>query len=97
MMHALTKKNANDAAKRDFANALLQYRLSAQESPDHAAPWFGIQMVAKEQHNTTLADSAFAAIRARNAAPSATGAQHDMTDSTLIKLRKKMKGAPPIS
>ena len=94
---AAKKKNAADEAKRDYASALLQYRLSARESPDHAAPWFGIQMVAKEQDNKALADSAFAAIRARNAAPSASGAQHDMSDSTLKKLRTKMKSAPPIS
>lgn len=94
---AAKKKNDAAGAKRLYAEALLQYRQSAKESPDHAAPWFGIQMVAKEQDNKALADSAFASIRARNAAPSASGAQHDMSDSTLNKLRSKMKVAPPIS
>jgi hypothetical protein len=93
---AAKKKNDAAGAKKQYADALLQYRQAAKDSPDHAAPWFGIQMVAKEQNNTSLADSAFAAIRARNAAPAATGAQHDMSDSTLNKLRTKMKGAPPI-
>lgn len=90
------KKNDAAGAKRIYAEALLQYRQSAKASPDHAAPWFGIQMVAKEQDNKALADTALAAIRARNSMPSGTVAPHDMSDSTLNKLRSKMKGAPPI-
>jgi hypothetical protein len=93
---AAKKKSDAAGAKQLYAEALLQYRRSAKDSPDHAAPWFGVQMVAKEQGNKALADSAFAAIRARNTAPAGTAGQHDMSDSTLNKLRTKMKGAPPI-
>jgi len=94
---ALKEKNDAAGSRKLYEQALVQYRLAAKESPDHVAPWFGIQMVANEFGNKALVDSAFAAIRARNAVPSATGAQHDMSDSTLDKLRSKMKGAPPIS
>lgn len=91
-------KKLSDAAgaKRLYAEALLQYRQSVRASPNHAAPWFGVQMVAKEQNSKALADSALAAIRALSPSSPTSGAQPDLSDSTLSKRRMKMKGAPPI-
>ncbi|HVZ47836.1 MAG TPA: hypothetical protein VG916_03560 [Gemmatimonadaceae bacterium] len=74
--------------KKDYAGALAKYRAAADLAPQHAAPLFGIYMVAKEQKNTALADSALAEIRKRNG-PLA-GAPHEMSDSALKALHESM-------
>jgi len=59
--------------KKDYDKALEQYRIAAKASPDHAAPWFGINMVAGATKNKALGDSALAEIRKRNAVEPHTG------------------------
>jgi hypothetical protein len=85
--------------RKAFAPALLEYRLAADRAPQHSAPLFGIYMVARATNNDALADSAMAAIRARNGplAPTGAGAPHPMTDSSLKALHAKMKKGSKVS
>lgn len=83
---ALDSGNALFRAKV-YDAALTQYRRAAAEAPQHAAPLFGIYMVARATNNKTMADSAMAGIRARNAVP-----PHDLPDSAeLRKIHAKVK------
>ena len=50
---------------KNFPGALAQYRLAAERAPEHAAPLFGIYMVAQATGNARLADSALAGIQSR--------------------------------
>lgn len=75
--------------KKAYEAALERYRLAAQGSPAHAAPLFGIYMVARAQKNTSLADSALTAIRARSPAAPAV---HD--DTTAMKKATEGAGDP---
>ena len=79
--------------KKDYANALTAYRHASDLAPQHTAPFFGIYMVAGATNNKLLADSALAAIRARNGPLPTTesGAPHSMSDSALKELRARMK------
>lgn len=73
--------------KKAYAAALIQYEAAAKASPRHAAPLFGVYMVARATSNTALADSAMAGIRARNAVP-----PHDLPDSAALrKIHAKVK------
>ena len=68
---ALDSANAAFRAGRLDA-ALAGYRIAAARAPEHAAPYYGIFMVARRTRNAALADSATSAIRARtrqNGAP----------------------------
>lgn len=65
--------------KKAYAAALTQYRLASTRSPRHAAPYFGIYMVAQATHNPTLSDSALANIRANNGVAPMPGAAHSDT------------------
>jgi hypothetical protein len=76
---ALDSGNVHYRAGRLDA-ALVAYRTAAQHAPDHAAPWYGVFMVAQQQKNATLADSAMAAIRAR------TSSAATLTDSTMSQV-----------
>ncbi len=68
--------NAVAAARLDSGNvafrvkqydvALGYYRGAADAVPNHAAPWYGIYMVAQATKNTALADSALKAVAIRN-------------------------------
>jgi hypothetical protein len=68
--------NAAAAARLDSGNvafrvkqydvALGFYRGAADAVPNHAAPWYGIYMVAQATKNTALADSALKAVAIRN-------------------------------
>lgn len=68
--------NAVAAARLDSGNvafrvkqydvALGFYRGAADAVPNHAAPWYGIYMVAQATKNTALADSALKAVAIRN-------------------------------
>ena len=82
--------------KKDYAGALAKYREAAGLAPQHTAPIFGIYMVAKEQKNTALADSALAEIRKRSGPLS--GGPHGMSDSALKALHDSLnaKGMPAI-
>ncbi len=52
--------------KKQFADALVHYRHASELAPQHAAPFFGIYMVARATGNSLMADSALADIRLRN-------------------------------
>lgn len=73
---ARTALDAGNAAYRakQFDAALAQYRAAAAAAPEHAAPWFGIYMVANDMKNTSLADSAMSHAKALSADPAALDA-----------------------
>ena len=78
--------------KKAYPAALAQYRLAAARAPRHAAPFFGIYMVAQATANKVLADSALANIRANNATAPASGFDH--SDTSLSKVRASGKKGP---
>ena len=51
---------------KEYKLALSQYRLAATLAPAHAAPWYGVYMVAGALHDKALADTAMAAVNARS-------------------------------
>ena len=77
-MNALEAGNAAYRAKQ-FDVALARYREAAVAAPAHAAPWFGVYMVANEMKNTALADSAMGNVKALSADPAALGAHAKVT------------------
>jgi hypothetical protein len=52
--------------KKEYASALAYYRSASTLAPQHAAPLFGIYLVARATNNVAMADSALAGIRQRN-------------------------------
>ncbi|MBL0172054.1 MAG: hypothetical protein IPP90_15285 [Gemmatimonadaceae bacterium] len=78
---ALNALNAGNTAYRakQFDVALASYREAAVAAPAHAAPWFGMYMVASEMKNTALADSAMGHVKSLSADPSALGAHAKVT------------------
>jgi hypothetical protein len=60
---ALDAGNAAYRAKR-MDVALADFRAAAVAAPTHAAPWFGVYMVAGALNNTALADSAMVHVKA---------------------------------
>jgi hypothetical protein len=78
--------------KKAYTAALAQYRLASMRSPRHAAPYFGIYMVAQATKNTKLADSALANIRANNGVPPMPGFDH--SDTIGAKARAGVKKGP---
>lgn len=62
---ALDAGNAAYRAK-DYTLALSEFEKAAKLSPPHAAPWFGIYMVAQVRKDTKAADAALEEIRQRN-------------------------------
>jgi hypothetical protein len=76
--------------KKQFAAALVHYREASELAPQHAAPFFGIYMVARATGNTAMADSALAAIRVRNGPlPPAPRSLHDSVLGRMHELAKK--------
>ena len=71
---AIDAGNASYRAK-DYALALTEFEKAAALSPQLAAPWFGIYMVAQVRKDSEAADAALAEIRKRGEAPAATGAK----------------------
>lgn len=67
---ALDAGNEAYRAKR-MDDALASYRAAAAAAPSHAAPWFGVYMVAGAMKNTALADSAMARVKALSQDPGA--------------------------
>lgn len=53
----------------NFEAALGHYRAAALKAPGHAAPWYGVHMVAQKLGRPALADTALAAVRERTDAP----------------------------
>ena len=76
--------------RKAFAAALKHYEAASALAPQHAAPFFGIYMVARATHDTAMADSALSSIRVRNGPMSS--APHSMTDSALRRLHQKLAG-----
>lgn len=81
--NSLFRKKAYDAA-------LAQYRAAAALAPQHAAPLYGIYMVARATNNTAMADSALSGIKERNAVM----APHAFDDSTLKRVHAKVPQRP---
>lgn len=73
---------------KSYTAALARYRDAADLAPQHAAPIFGMYMVAKAMNNTKLADSTLAEIRKRNGPLPET--QHEFSDSALKALHKQV-------
>ena len=78
-----------------YSAALTQYRAASALAPQHAAPLFGIYMVATATGDKALADSALAGIRARNGPlpDMQSGSSHGMSDSALKAHVEQMKKA----
>ena len=75
--------------KKAYAGALAQYRAASALAPQHAAPYFGIYMVARATRDSAMADSALAAIRIRNG-PMPT-APHSVNDSVLQRIHEQIQ------
>ncbi len=79
----LDSGNASYRSK-DYPGALVHYRAASSLAPQHAAPLFGIYMVARTTRDSVMADSALAGIRLRNG-PLPT-APHSLHDSTMKRM-----------
>jgi hypothetical protein len=76
--------------KKQYAAALVHYREASELAPQHAAPFFGIYMVARATGNTAMADSALANIRLRNGPlPPAPRSLHDSVLGRMHELTRK--------
>jgi hypothetical protein len=84
VMAALDSGNTAMRAKA-YPRALAQYRAATAGAPEHAAPWFGLYMAAKESNDSALADSAMRQVRRLTA------------DSTVLASHKEVAAAamPP--
>ena len=77
-LNALDAGNASYRAK-NYSEAMAKYREATLAAPEHAAPWFGLYMVANEVKNTALADSAMKRVKALSADPTAFDAHAEVT------------------
>ena len=76
--------------KKQYAAALVYYRQASELAPQHAAPFFGIYMVARATDNKAMADSALADIRVRNGPlPPAPRSLHDSVLGRMHELTRK--------
>ncbi len=80
---ALAALDAGNVAyrARQFDAALAKYREAAAAAPAHAAPWFGIYMVANDMKNTVLADSAMTQVKNLAADPAALDAHAEVSNA----------------
>ncbi len=78
---ALDSGNAAYRAKQ-MDVALAKFRQAAESAPQHAAPWFGIYMVANETKDAKLADSAMAHVRALSGDKAELDAHAQVTANT---------------
>ena len=74
--------------KQAYAEALAQYRAASTLAPQHAAPLFGIYMVARATNRPAMADSALAGIRLRNGPT--TPMPHTFGDSALRRVHQNL-------
>lgn len=81
--------------KKDYTEALAQYRAAAALAPQHSAPLFGIYMVAHATNNKAMADSALAGIRRRNG-PMPAG-PHSFADTSLERTHEAPRKKPSSS
>jgi len=78
--------------KKAYADALAYYRRASALAPQHAAPFFGIYMVARATNRTAMADSALTDIRKRNG-PLAP-VPHSVNDSVLGRMHEGLRKKP---
>jgi hypothetical protein len=80
---AIAALDAGNVAYRakEFDAALAKYREAALAAPQHAAPWFGIYMVANDVKNVALADSAMARVKSLSADPAALDAHVEVSNA----------------
>jgi hypothetical protein len=81
--------------QKSYAAALARYRAASELAPQHAAPFFGIYMVARATHDSAMADSALAAIRVRNGPMPTT--PHSVNDSVLRRIHEQFRSRAPTS
>lgn len=81
--------------KGAYEEALGQYRAAAALAPQHAAPLFGIYMVARATNNAAMADSALAGIRVRSG--SMPVVPHSFSDTALRRLHEELRRKPSTS
>jgi len=55
--------------RKDYAAALAAYEKAAKGSPEHAAPWMGVYMVARVRNDTKAMDAAQAELNKRSPGP----------------------------
>jgi hypothetical protein len=79
--------------KKAYAAALVQYRQASALAPQHAAPLFGIYMVARATNDLAMADTALAGIRQRNGPMIA--APHAFGDSVLLRRHDALRKRAP--
>lgn len=79
--------------QKKYEPALAEYRAAADLAPQHAAPLFGMYMVARATNNAKLADSTLAEISKRNG--EAPAAAHSFSDPTPSSPRRNAPGAGP--
>lgn len=79
--------------KKAYAGALVQYRAASALAPAHAAPLFGLYMVARATRDSAMADSVLAEIRKRNGPM--TPAPHTMADTGLRRIHENVGKKPP--
>lgn len=75
--------------KKAYTAALDRYRAAAALAPQHAAPLFGIYMVARAMNNSSMADSALVGIRLRSG-PMPT-APHSFSDTALRRMHETLR------
>lgn len=56
--------------RKDYAAALAAYEKAAKGSPEHAAPWMGVYMVARVRNDVKAMDAAQAELDKRSPGPS---------------------------
>lgn len=83
--------------KKAYDEALGRYRKASDLAPQHAAPFFGMYMVARATNNNKLADSAMAEIRKRNGDLSTGAGDRQFSDSALKEFHKKAGTKLPAS
>ncbi len=88
---AKTALDSGNAAfrKKSYADALTHYRSASMLAPQHAAPFFGIYMVARAMNDTVLADSALSDIRRRNGPLAAV--PHSQRDSATERMHEMIR------
>lgn len=55
--------------RKDYAGALAGYEKAAKLSPEHAAPWMGVYMVARARNDSKVMDAAQAELIKRDPGP----------------------------
>ncbi len=81
--------------RKAYTEALASYRSASAMAPQHAAPFFGIYMVARAMGDTAMAERALADIRMRNGEPPPVS--HSLNDSVLRRMHELAKPKAPTS